>query len=81
VPDFVSNSGGVHLYESVRQDADSVAAITTIGGLVRDSVARILARADAEGSTPTAAALAESRTYLRDETGAGDDVLDELFGA
>jgi glutamate dehydrogenase (NAD(P)+) len=80
VPDFVSNSGGVHLYESVPQDADPADAIATIGGLVRDSVARILARADAEGTTPTAAALAESRAYLQDETGAGDEVLDELFG-
>jgi glutamate dehydrogenase (NAD(P)+) len=80
VPDFVSNSGGVHLYESVPADADPADAIATIGRLVRDSVARILARADAEGTTPTAAALAESRAYLRDETGAGDEVLDELFG-
>jgi glutamate dehydrogenase (NAD(P)+) len=81
VPDFVSNSGGVHLYESLPRDADPATAIATIGRLVRDSVARILARADAEGTTPMAAALAESRAYLQEETGAGDDVLDELFGA
>jgi glutamate dehydrogenase/leucine dehydrogenase len=81
VPDFVSNSGGVHLYESVHQDADPAAAVATIGRLVRDSVARILARADAEGMTPTAAALAESRAYLAEETGAGEDALDELFAA
>ena len=80
VPDFVSNSGGVHLYESVAQDADPADAIATIGRLVRDAVARILARADAEGTTPTAAALAEARSYLAEETGAGDEVLDELFG-
>jgi glutamate dehydrogenase (NAD(P)+) len=81
VPDFVSNSGGVHLYESVAQDADPADAIAAIGRLVRDSVGRILARAEAEGTTPSAAALAESRAYLREETEAGDDVLDELFGA
>jgi glutamate dehydrogenase (NAD(P)+) len=81
VPDFVSNSGGVHLYESVHQDADPAAAIAIIGRLVRDSVARIVARADAEGMTPTAAALAESRAYLAEETGAGEDALDELFAA
>jgi glutamate dehydrogenase (NAD(P)+) len=79
LPDFVSNSGGVHLYESVPHGADPAAAITTIGRLVRDSVARILARADAEGTTPTAAALVEGRAYLEEETGAGDDVLGELF--
>ena len=81
VPDFVSNSGGVHLDESVPQDTDPPAAIATIGRLVRDSVARILARADAEGTTPTAAALAQARAYLEEETGAGDEVLDELFPA
>jgi glutamate dehydrogenase (NAD(P)+) len=80
VPDFVSNSGGVHLYESVPQDADPAAAVTAIGSLVRDLVARILMRAKAEATTPTAAALAESRAYLRDETGAGDETLDALFG-
>jgi glutamate dehydrogenase (NAD(P)+) len=80
VPDFVSNSGGVHLYESVPQEVDPPAAIETIGRLVRGSVARILARADAEGTTPTVAALAESRAYFEEETGAGEDALDELFG-
>ena len=80
VPDFVSNSGGVHLYESVSQDADPGAAIAAIGRLVHDSVARILARADAEGTTPTAAALAEGRAYIGEESGAGDEVLEELFG-
>jgi glutamate dehydrogenase (NAD(P)+) len=79
LPDFVSNSGGVHLYESVAQDDDPARAVTTIAGLVRDAVERILVRADEQGTTPMAAALAEGRAYLAEETGATDEVLDDLF--
>jgi glutamate dehydrogenase (NAD(P)+) len=80
VPDFVSNSGGVHLYESVADGSDSAEALRTIEGLVRGAVERILARAEEQGTTPTAAALAESRAYLEKETGAEAALLDELFG-
>jgi glutamate dehydrogenase (NAD(P)+) len=79
LPDFVSNSGGVHLYESVTQDEDPAQAVATIAGLVREAVGLILVRADEQGTTPMAAALAESRAYLAEATGATDDVLDELF--
>jgi glutamate dehydrogenase (NAD(P)+) len=79
IPDFVSNSGGVHLYESVADSSDPAEALTTIEGLVHAAVERILVRADEQGTTPTAAALAESRSYLEDETGAAPSVLDELF--
>jgi glutamate dehydrogenase (NAD(P)+) len=79
LPDFVSNSGGVHLYESVAQDDDPGRAVATIAGLVREAVGRILVRAEEQGTTPMAAALAESRAYLAEETGATDEVLDELF--
>ncbi len=79
LPDFVSNSGGVHLYESVPQDEDPARAVATIAELVREAVERILVRADEHGTTPMAAALAESRAYLTEETGAADEVLDELF--
>jgi glutamate dehydrogenase (NAD(P)+) len=81
VPDFVSNSGGVHLYESVPQDGDPAQAIETISELVRGAVARVLKRADEYRTTPMAAALAESRAYLQEETGAADEVLDELLRA
>jgi glutamate dehydrogenase (NAD(P)+) len=81
VPDFVSNSGGVHLYESVPQDGDPAGAIETISELVRGAVARVLERADEYRTTPMAAALAESRAYLQEETGAADEVLDELLRA
>ena len=81
VPDFLSNSGGVHLYESVPQDGDPAQAVETIAGLVREAVARTLAKATEHGTTPMDAALAESRAYLQQETGAGDEVLEELFRA
>jgi glutamate dehydrogenase (NAD(P)+) len=81
VPDFVSNSGGVHLYESVPQDGDPAHAVETIAELVREAVGRILARADEHRTPPMAAALAESRAYLQQETGAAEEVLDELFRA
>jgi glutamate dehydrogenase (NAD(P)+) len=79
LPDFVSNSGGVHLYESVPQHEDPARAVATIAELVRKAVERILLRADEQGTTPMAAALAESRAYLEEETGAPADVLDELL--
>ena len=39
VPDFVSNSGGVHLYESVGQNDSPTAALAAIAAVVRESVA------------------------------------------
>jgi glutamate dehydrogenase (NAD(P)+) len=79
VPDFVSNSGGVHLYESVAASPDPVEALGTIEDLVRSAVQRILVRAEEQGTTLTAAALAESRAYLEEETRAEAAVLDDLF--
>jgi glutamate dehydrogenase (NAD(P)+) len=81
VPDFVSNSGGVHLYESVPQDADPPQALATIEGLVRAAVERILASAAETGATPLVSALAEGRAYVREATDAPHDLLEELFGA
>ena len=81
IPDFISNSGGVHLYESVEQDDEPEVALAKIEKLVRDAVARTLAGAEAEGITPLAAALREVRAYLAAETGARGDVLDELVAA
>jgi glutamate dehydrogenase (NAD(P)+) len=79
IPDFVSNSGGVHLYESVADNSDPAEALRMIEELVRAAVERIVVRAEEHETTPTAAALAESRAYLREETGAEPVVLDELF--
>jgi glutamate dehydrogenase (NAD(P)+) len=79
IPDFVSNSGGVHLYESVADSSDTAQALTTIEGLVRAAVERILVRAEEQGTTPAAAALDESCAYFEAETGAAPAVLDQLF--
>jgi glutamate dehydrogenase (NAD(P)+) len=79
VPDFVANSGGVHLYVSVG-DADSPpAALAAIEGVVRAAVAKTLATADERGIPPFAAALREGRAYLERATRAPRELLDELF--
>jgi glutamate dehydrogenase (NAD(P)+) len=81
VPDFVSNSGGVHLYESVSQDADPAEALVIIEELVRVAVERLLQAADESGVTPMDAALADARAYLGETTAASPELLDELFRA
>ena len=81
IPDFISNSGGVHLYESVEQDDEPAAALATIERLIADTVTRTLAAADAAGVMPLEAALGNVRAYLAEETGAADGVLDELVAA
>lgn len=78
VPDFISNSGGVHLYESVEQDDEPAAALETIERLVGQAVTRTLELADAEATTPLAASFRDVRAYLESEAGAGGPELDEL---
>ena len=75
IPDFISNSGGVHLYESVEQDDEPGAALAKIEELVAETVTSTLAAAEAEGVTPLEAALRDVRAYLAAETGAADKVL------
>ena len=79
VPDFIANAGGIHLYTRVAQDAAPPEALAQIEALVRDGVARTLEAADEHGVTPVAAAFRAGREFLA-ETGADDDLLDELFG-
>ena len=81
VPDFVSNSGGVHLYETVAPDDEPEAALGEIESVVREMVAGTLATADKLGITPLAAALRAAREYLARSTGAPSDALDELIPA
>jgi glutamate dehydrogenase (NAD(P)+) len=81
IPDFISNSGGVHLYESVEQDDEPERALAKIEKLIAETVMRTLAAADADGLTPLEAALRDVRAYLAAETGAADDVLDGLVAA
>jgi glutamate dehydrogenase/leucine dehydrogenase len=80
VPDFLSNSGGVHLYESVRPHDEPTAALATIEERVHADVTRILGASAEAGSTPMAAALADARSYLRETTRASAEHLDALFG-
>ena len=79
VPDFISNSGGVHLYESVGQDDSPAAALAAIEAVVRESVGRTLQTSRELGVTPFAAAFREARDYVVQTTGASREVLDELF--
>jgi glutamate dehydrogenase (NAD(P)+) len=81
IPDFVANSGGVHLYESVRQDDEPAVALAAIEAVVREAVARTLATSDELGITPWAGAFREARDYLAQTTGAPRKVLAELFPA
>ena len=81
VPDFVANSGGVHLYVSVEETDTPPAALAKIEGVVRAAVARTLATADERGIPPFAAALGEGRAYLGRASRAPRELLDELFAA
>jgi glutamate dehydrogenase (NAD(P)+) len=78
VPDFVANAGGIHLYDSVDQDASPPEALAEIEALIREGVARTLAAAAEHGVTPLAAAFRAGREFLA-ESGARDELLDELF--
>jgi glutamate dehydrogenase (NAD(P)+) len=60
VPDFVSNSGGVHLYASVRHDEKPEPALAAIEAVVGEAVTRLLAAADKFRITPLEAALREA---------------------
>jgi glutamate dehydrogenase (NAD(P)+) len=79
IPDFIANSGGVHLYESVGQDAEPEVALAAIEAVVREAVASALATSDELGVTPWALASRDARAYLAQTTGAPSKMLDELF--
>jgi glutamate dehydrogenase (NAD(P)+) len=66
LPDFVTNAGGVHLYESPACKDDPAECLREVERLVGDTVARIL---DAGAPTPTAAALGLARTFLATSSG------------
>jgi len=70
VPDFIANSGGVHLYATVDADAHPGSALDVIEGIVRAAVSRVLATADELAVTPFTAALREARTYIAQATAA-----------
>jgi glutamate dehydrogenase (NAD(P)+) len=79
VPDFIANSGGVHLYLSVDETAAPEAALATIEGIIRDAVTRTLTTAGELGVTPFAGALRQARAYLAEASDAPPEARDELF--
>ena len=69
LPDFVTNAGGVYLYEAPECRDDPAGCLAAVERLVGDATARVLAAAEADGSTPTDAALAVAREFLRAAAG------------
>lgn len=79
VPDFVANSGGVHLFATVNQDDEPAVALDAIEAVVREAVRRVLTTAAELAITPLEAAFREARAYLAEATDAEPALLDELF--
>ena len=80
LPDFVANSGGVHLYENVEGLAPR-AALERIEQLVAEAATNILVAAHETGVSPMAAALAAGRDWLLDRFPDEQVLIDELFRA
>src|SRR5262245_33042209 len=81
IPDFLSNSGGVHLYDRVASDSQPERALAVIEENVGEVVARTLTTASEHGITPFESALRDARDYLAQATGAPDELLEELIPA
>lgn len=64
VPDFVSNAGGVLLYESAAAGEDAAACLARVEREVAAATARVLDAAASEGVTPMDAALGLARRFL-----------------
>jgi glutamate dehydrogenase (NAD(P)+) len=64
LPDFVTNAGGIHLYEAPECSENPARCLAAIERLVGETTRRVLAAADADGITPTEAALSIARTFL-----------------
>ena len=79
IPDFLSNSGGVHLYDTIAQDEQPAQALAAIEANVSEAVARTLKTSSELGITPFEAALRDARDYLAESTGASKAVLDVLI--
>lgn len=65
LPDFVSNAGGIHLYEAPECREDPARCLAAVERLVAETTRRVLAAADADRVTPTQAALGIARAFLR----------------
>jgi glutamate dehydrogenase (NAD(P)+) len=66
LPDFVTNAGGVHLYESpgCRDGDDPAACLAEIERLIAETTAHVLDAANGRGVTPMEAALRLAREFL-----------------
>ncbi len=64
LPDFVTNAGGIHLYEAPECREDPSSCLAAVERLVGETTRRVLAAADADGVTPTQAALGIARAFL-----------------
>jgi glutamate dehydrogenase (NAD(P)+) len=69
LPDFVSNAGGIHLYETPECREDPARCLASVERLVGESTRRILAAAEADRVTPTRAAIEVARAFLRTAQG------------
>jgi glutamate dehydrogenase (NAD(P)+) len=65
LPDFVTNAGGIHLYEAPECREDPARCLAEVERLVAATTRRVLAAADADRVTPTKAALEIARSFLR----------------
>jgi glutamate dehydrogenase (NAD(P)+) len=69
LPDFVTNAGGIHLYEAPECRDDPATCLAATERLIGETTTRVLDAAERGGVTPTAAALEIARDYLRSATG------------
>jgi glutamate dehydrogenase (NAD(P)+) len=81
IPDFLSNAGGVYLYDTLPLDEEPAAALASIEAAIGESVARTLALSSELEITPVQAALRDARDYLAKATGADGKLLEELIPA
>jgi glutamate dehydrogenase (NAD(P)+) len=81
IPDFLSNAGGVHLYDTIPLDEEPAAALAAIEAAVGESVARALAVSSELEITPLEAAFRQARDYLAETTAASGTLLDQLIPA
>ena len=65
LPDFVSNAGGVHLYEAPECVDDPESCLKAVERLVAETTARVLDTSEQECVTPTEAAMQIGRAFLR----------------
>jgi glutamate dehydrogenase (NAD(P)+) len=69
LPDFVTNAGGIHLYEAPECREDPSRCLAAIERLVGETTRRVLAASEADAITPTAAALRIARKFLATAAG------------